>query len=132
MKKGDEIRKLFRAKVAVLIEKDGVLHAYMSHVDFPNVLPQKLKACHKKTPEDYITVAQLKSAQSLSTQENEAEDEAEDEEGLSGGDKGKNDELLQVDFEAQTMTPHSEPVEDRSDSKGNAVAVLGSYFNSWH
>lgn len=35
IKKGDKIRDKFNERVAILIEKDGVLHAYLSYMDFP-------------------------------------------------------------------------------------------------
>ncbi|KAL1850475.1 hypothetical protein Daus18300_012889 [Diaporthe australafricana] len=60
MKKADEVRAKFDARVAVLIEKDGVLYAYMSHHDFPVSLPGRLLECNKTTPEDYMTVRQTK------------------------------------------------------------------------
>lgn len=58
MKKADEIRQIFGARVAVLIERNGVLYAYQSHEDFPATLPRRLKECNKTTPEDFITVRQ--------------------------------------------------------------------------
>lgn len=60
---------MFEARVAVLIEKDGILYAYMSHKDFPESLPGRLEVHNKTTPEDYVTVAQqnLNSASSKST-----------------------------------------------------------------
>ncbi|KAI7785354.1 hypothetical protein LA080_007187 [Diaporthe eres] len=60
MKKADEVRVKFDARVAVLIEKDGVLYAYMSHHDFPTFLPGRLLESNKTTPEDYMTVRQTK------------------------------------------------------------------------
>jgi hypothetical protein len=62
MKKGDEIRQKFSARVAILIEHQGVLYAYQSHDGFPEVLPGKLLECNKMTAEDFITVAELKRA----------------------------------------------------------------------
>ncbi|KAJ0123528.1 hypothetical protein J7T55_011993 [Diaporthe amygdali] len=58
MKKADEVRIKFNARVAVLIEKDGVLYAYKSHKDFPAALPGRLLECNTVTPEDYMTVRQ--------------------------------------------------------------------------
>lgn len=60
MKKADELRVKFDARVAVLIEKDGVLYAYMSHQDFPTALPGRLLESNKATPEDYMTVRQTR------------------------------------------------------------------------
>lgn len=62
MKKGDEIRDKFNARVAILIEKDGVLHAYLSHMDFPTQLPP-VRPTNLKTLDDYITVAQQDAQQ---------------------------------------------------------------------
>ncbi|KUI65133.1 hypothetical protein VM1G_00666 [Cytospora mali] len=60
MKKADEIRDKFNARVAVLIERNGVLYAYLSHDDFLKTLPGKLDASNRVTPDHYITVAQQK------------------------------------------------------------------------
>jgi len=35
MKKGDKIRNKFNIYMAIFIEKDGVLYAYLSYIDFP-------------------------------------------------------------------------------------------------
>lgn len=62
MKKGDEIRELFSARIAILIEREGVLYAYQSHDGFPERLPGVLLESNKMTPEDFITVAEQKRA----------------------------------------------------------------------
>ena len=58
MKKADEIRDKFNARVAVLIERDGILHAYLSDDDFLKSLPGNLSDSNRVTPDHYITVAQ--------------------------------------------------------------------------
>lgn len=62
MKKGDEIREKFSARIAILIEREGVLYAYQSHDGFPERLPGVILECNKMTPEDFITVAEQKRA----------------------------------------------------------------------
>ncbi|KAG6358158.1 hypothetical protein INS49_014042 [Diaporthe citri] len=57
MKKADEIRDKFEAKVALFIEKDGVLHAYQSHNNFPETVPGHLRPANRMSPNDFITVA---------------------------------------------------------------------------
>jgi len=58
MKKANEIWKLFGAKVALLIEKDGVLYVYQSHDSFPDNLPGIALASNKKTPKNFTTLAE--------------------------------------------------------------------------
>lgn len=58
MKKADEIRDKFSARVAVFIEKDGILHAYLSDGEFPAQLPGSLNPANLTTPEHFMTVAQ--------------------------------------------------------------------------
>lgn len=65
MKKADELRDKFSARVAVLIERDGILYAYLSHEDFPSTIPGKLKSTNKMKPEDYITLAQHNRGDSM-------------------------------------------------------------------
>lgn len=60
MKKGDEIRQKLSARVAILIERVGVLYAYQSDDRFPEKLPGMLLESNKMTPEDFITVAEHK------------------------------------------------------------------------
>lgn len=57
MKKGDEIRQKFNARVVVLIEKDGVFYGYLSHDDLSIQLPP-IAQHNLSTPNDFITVAQ--------------------------------------------------------------------------
>lgn len=76
MKKGDEIRQMFNTRVAILIEKEGVLHAYLSHNDFLQVLPGTLSPANKRTPENFMTVAQLNGIRRGSTKAEEEVEEA--------------------------------------------------------
>lgn len=57
MKKGDELREKFNARVAVLVEKDGVFYGYLSHEDWSTRLPP-IEQGNLSTPNDFITVAQ--------------------------------------------------------------------------
>lgn len=77
MKKSDEIRNMFQARVAVLIEREGVLYAYLSHDDFLTSLPGTLRDQNKRTPEDYITVAQQKRVRSETPGDSEREEAVE-------------------------------------------------------
>lgn len=65
IKKTDELRDKFSARVTVLIERDGNFYAYLSHEDFPSTLPGKLKSANKMKPEDYITLAQHNRGDSM-------------------------------------------------------------------
>lgn len=47
MKKGDEIRQKFSARVAILIERDGVLYTYQSHDKFLEKLPGTVLGSNK-------------------------------------------------------------------------------------
>lgn len=64
MKKGDEIREKFNARVAVFIEKDGVLYAYQSHADFPAQLSGSVRPTNLMTPDHFMTVAQQRRDES--------------------------------------------------------------------
>lgn len=55
MKKADEIRHIFNARVAVIIERQGVLYVYQSGKDFPDLLPGKVEDNNSMTPEDFVT-----------------------------------------------------------------------------
>jgi hypothetical protein len=64
MKKANDICELFGVKVALLIEREGVLYAYQSHDNFPVELPGLLLASNKMTPKNFITLADQESKQS--------------------------------------------------------------------
>lgn len=59
MKKANEMSLFFGAKVALLIERDGVLYTYQSQDDFPNNLPGLVLTSNKMTPNDFITLAEV-------------------------------------------------------------------------
>ncbi|CAN8096762.1 unnamed protein product [Discula destructiva] len=63
MKKADELRTMFNARVAILIEKDGHLFAYMSHPDFPAQLPGPIRPANITTPDHFVTIAQHEAQQ---------------------------------------------------------------------
>ena len=58
MKKADEVHKKFAARVALVIEREGVLYAYLSQDDFLNTLPSRLSTAVRSGPNDFITVAE--------------------------------------------------------------------------
>lgn len=66
MKKADEIREKFAVKVAVLIERQGVLYLYRSDADF---LPSLLAATavHLTTPLNFITLAEAQERDNQSS-----------------------------------------------------------------
>lgn len=59
MKRGNDIAmKLANTKIAILISREGVLHTYQSHFDFPPTSPGPVLACNKKDPRDFMSARQ--------------------------------------------------------------------------
>ncbi|KAI1122197.1 hypothetical protein F5Y10DRAFT_287467 [Nemania abortiva] len=58
IKKVHELFQIFGAKVSIIIEKDGELFSYQSHLDLSTISHGSVKAANKMTPNDFTTVAE--------------------------------------------------------------------------